>query len=142
MDCIQLYNIETGTLIKLNPKNLGLTVNDGYVQQYFLSKPQFAIIYFLCISRPHIVEYNDFKRALEDIGLTYPGNKKFIHEVSVLKKILVSYGVKALIVKVRGHGYTISNKWVPPEQHTESFRKERFARFIKLVGVTFSNILR
>lgn len=137
MDSRQLYNIETDTLIKLNPKNLGLTVKNGYVQQYFLNKTQFAISYFLCISRPHVVEYKDFKRVLEDIGIAYPGNKKFTQEVSAFKKLLASYGVRDLIVKVRGHGYTISNKWVPPEQHTTNSRKERSDRFIKLVEIIF-----
>ncbi len=141
MESRQLYNIETETLIKLNPKNLGLTVKNSYIQQYFLSKDQFAVVYFLCISRPHVVEYKDFKRVIEDIGLVYQGKKEFTKYMSVFRKLLMSYGVHDLIVKVRGFGYTISNKWVPPELHTENSRKLRSAKFIKLVEIVFPSKL-
>ncbi|MCE2992295.1 MAG: hypothetical protein LW825_05180 [Candidatus Jidaibacter sp.] len=137
MSARQLYNIETDTLITLNPKNLGLGVKGVYSQCYFLKKEDFAILYFLCISRPHVVGYKDFSRAFEDIGIQYPGNKKFDKNISNFKKLLVSYGVKDLIVKVRGYGYVISNKWVPPELNKKEARNTRFNKLIRLVETVF-----
>jgi DNA-binding winged helix-turn-helix (wHTH) protein len=137
VDSKQLYNIETDTLIKLTPKDLGLMVKNAYVQQYFLNKDQFAILYFLCISCPHVVKYDDFKKVLEDIGLTYQGKKEFTKYMNNLKKVLKMYKVHDLIIKVGEFGYAISNKWVPPEFHTTSSRKLRSAKFIKLLEAIF-----
>ena len=133
MSARQLYNIETDTLITLNPKNLGLGVKGVYSQFYFLKTEEFAILYFLCVSRPYAVRYKEFAKALEDIGICYPGNKKFNKDISDFKKLLLSYGVKELIVKVRGYGYKISNKWLPPELHKKEVNKNRFNKIIKLV---------
>ncbi|MDF3048314.1 MAG: hypothetical protein K0R73_1432 [Candidatus Midichloriaceae bacterium] len=143
MSARQLYNIETDTLITLNPKNLGLGVKGVYSQFYFLKKEEFVILYFLCISRPHTVSYKDFAEALEDMGICYPGNKKFSKDILGFKRLLFSYGVKDLIVKVRGRGYKISNKWVPPELHRKEGRKSRFTKVIRLVQtVCIDNISR
>lgn len=127
-----LYNIETDTLLSLDPSSSSIQVKNSFMQTYFLSIERFTVIYFLFNAYPHIVTYKEFHAIFDEIAISYGDKKKFDKNMTALKKELSSCGVKNLISKVRGHGYCISNKWVPPEQNTESKKKERFARLTKL----------
>lgn len=135
MNIRQLYNIETDTLLALNPKDLSFHVKGEFSHFYFASVEKFAIVYFLFNAYPHVVSYKEFSIIFDELHLECKDRRAFDKRMTAIKKELTSHGVKDLIVKVRGHGYGISNKWVPPEQNTESKRKARFAKLSKLLGV-------
>ena len=126
----QLYNIETDTLVTLYRKNMILEVKHDFTQIYHLKKTEFAIIYLLAISHPHIVNYKDFLHVLESLGEDILLIKQLDKLISVLKKELKSYGVKDFIIKVKRTGYAISNKWVVPSS-PEAKSGQHFLKFVK-----------
>lgn len=137
MECRQLYNIEDDTLVTFHPKKLCLEVKNNFSQCYFLDREAFAVLYYLVISYPHPSSHKDIKEMLEDLDIEYPGNVKFDKYMQLLKRLLLAYGIKDMITYVKGYGYAINNKWVPPENHTKKQRKERHLRLLKLIGLTF-----
>lgn len=140
MEIKKLYNIETDTLIILNPHNFELLIKKDFIQTCYLEIEQFTIIYFMCICHPNAVKFNDFKTVLTDLGFKYPGKKVFINHMSDLKKGLYKHGIKDFIIKVQGYGYIISNKWVFPDDNSENLRKHKFSNFNKLLEFIFPQI--
>lgn len=135
MNGLFLINIETDTLISLYPKGMVLEVKNSFVQRYYLSKERFVFLYFLVQYRPHAVNYKELTSIFESVDKHFLHRKDMDKSILALKKELKSYGVSDFIVKVKKVGYCVSNKWVPPQEHTEEAVQKRWANLSKLVNI-------
>ena len=113
MECKQLYNIDTNTLIILYPKGMILEVRDSFIHAYPMEKERFTVLYLLGVSYPHVVTYTEIIDILSSVDIEIE-TKKLKLLVKDLKKELRGYNVRNLIVSIKKTGYAISNKWVEP----------------------------
>lgn len=136
MDCKQLYHMDTNTLISLYPKGMILEIKRDYVTTYRLEKTKFAILLLLTISHPHVVTYQEISEVLESVDINITEISKLNKKVKGLQKELKSYGVKNLIITIKGIGYAISNKWIEPIGIPTRKKSNAFMRYIrKLCGI-------
>lgn len=113
MECKQLYNIDTNTLISLYPRAMILEVRDSFIHSYPMEKERFTVLYLLSVSHPHVVTYAEIIDILTSVDIEVE-TKKLKLLVKTLKQELRNYGVRNLIVSIKNTGYAISNKWVEP----------------------------
>jgi tetrahydromethanopterin S-methyltransferase subunit A len=141
MEVKQLYHIDNDTLISMYPKGMILEVKKEYTLTYRMDKLPFAILFLLSISHPHIVTYEEISDILESIDIELKDVDKINKKVVRLRKELKSYGVKHLIVSVKGVGYAISNKWVEPQSLKACFKNSQVSNYIKrLCGLVTRSI--
>lgn len=131
MEVKQLYHIDSDTLISMYPRGMILEVKKGYTLTYRMEKRPFSILFLLSISHPHVVTYEEISDILDSIGIELKDVDKINKKVIKLKKELKSYGVKNLIVSVKGVGYAISNKWVEPQSLRACFKNNQVTNYIK-----------
>lgn len=136
MDCKQLYHMDTDTLISLYPKGMILEVKKSYVTTYRMEKTKFAILLLLTISHPHVVTYQEVSEVLETVDIKIVDINKLSKKVKSLQKELKSYGIKNLIITIKGVGYAISNKWIEPIGIPTRKKNNAFMKYIrKLCGI-------
>jgi DNA-binding winged helix-turn-helix (wHTH) protein len=131
MNTKQLYHMASDTLITLHPKGMIVEVKSEFTLCYRMEKMPFSILFLLAISHPHIVTYKEISEVLESVNIELKDVDKIDKAIKVLKKELKSYGIKKLIIVVRGVGYAISNEWVEPQSLRANFKKGQITNYIK-----------
>lgn len=127
----QLYHMGSDTLITLFPKGMILEVKQKYTLSYRMEKVPFSILFLLAISHPHVVQYKEISEVLESVDIELKDVDDISKNIKKLKKELKSYGVKKLIINVKGVGYAISNEWVEPQSLRANFRRGQLTNYIK-----------
>jgi len=136
----QLYHINSDTLISLSPKGMILDVRQKYSITYRMKKVPFSMLFLLAISHPHVCTYKEISEVLSSVDIDLSDVKQINKCIKELKADLKSYGVKKIIVNVKGVGYAISNEWVEPQSLKTNFKTNNIQEYIKkLCGVVTSS---
>lgn len=129
-----LVHVETGTLLSLCSRDRLIRISHMFDKQYYPPLDEFSGLFFLVLSYPNTVPYNDLIAIISEVSPSIESRAQIDKMFAKIKSDLKSFGVKDLIIKTKSRGYAISNKWVHPEEISEYSIKKRFAKMLRLVA--------